>query len=63
MTREPSLPRSRVAFTPGSKLVLSKTRREKFALRNKLMSTAGKTEPEHNSGVIVVLNDAYFLIH
>lgn len=27
------------------------------------MSTSGNTEPEHNSGVIVVLNDEYFLIH
>lgn len=27
------------------------------------MSTSGKTEPEHSSGVIVVLNDGYFLIH
>jgi len=48
---------------PGSKLVLSKTWREKFALRNEGTSTAGKTEPKHNSGVIVALNDGYFLIH
>lgn len=58
-----ALPRSRVAFLPGSKWVLPKTWREKFALRNECTNIAGKTKPEQNSGGIVVLNDGYSLTH